>query len=156
MPWIGAQRTDDQQFLFETSLDKSVEETKQELAEIHNTRRVLLATPFRSVKLSRKLTIPVACVPLRMRISRLKQEGEELAEYGPAKKPDEQGIDEDEGEKPANYNKDPTGRRTGEGLLSFIGTRFHVGCGLANTSTLGSTRAWVDAAQHPTLRRRRR
>lgn len=53
----------------------------------------------------------------RMRIARLKAEGDELASYGPAKKPDEQGID-DAGpaqpyERGHNYTKDPTGRRTG-------------------------------------------
>lgn len=48
---------------------------------------------------------------------RLKLEGEELAKYGPSKPLDQQGIDkyaEASVQKGANYNEDPTGRRTGQ------------------------------------------
>lgn len=55
---------------------------------------------------------------LRHRIERLKAEGEELAKYGPAKRPDQQGIDqyqETQVDKGPHYTMDPTGRRTGNG-----------------------------------------
>lgn len=55
---------------------------------------------------------------LRHRITRLKLEGEELAKYGPAKHPEQQGIDKysDQAvEQGQFYTMDPTGRRTGNG-----------------------------------------
>ena len=51
-------------------------------------------------------------------VFRLKLEGKELAKYGPAKPLDQQGIDqyaEPGVQKGANYQQDPTGRRTGQG-----------------------------------------
>ncbi|GBF94463.1 hypothetical protein Rsub_06997 [Raphidocelis subcapitata] len=56
---------------------------------------------------------------LRNRVTRLKLEGGELARYGPAKRPDGQGIDRfEEGaagrERGPHYKEDPTGRRSGE------------------------------------------
>ncbi len=60
---------------------------------------------------------------LRHRIERLKAEGEELAKHGPAKRPDQQGIDEyqEQGavEKGPFYTQDPTGRRTGNGECTY-------------------------------------
>lgn len=88
-----SQRSDDNQFLFEATLDSSVQSTVDALVDVHN---------------------------LRQRIHRLKVEGEELAKYGPSKQPDEQGIDtysEENVEKGEHYNMDPTGRRTGNGTI---------------------------------------
>ena len=51
-------------------------------------------------------------------LCRLKLEGEELAKYGPAKHPSQQGIDEYASqpvEQGPHYKQDPTGRRTGNG-----------------------------------------
>lgn len=85
------QNSEEDQFLFDTTVQASVRDTTAELAKIHN---------------------------LRHRITRLKLEGEELAKYGPAKQPDQQGIDQ-YSEQPVQqgpfYNMDPTGRRTGDG-----------------------------------------
>jgi hypothetical protein len=85
------QNSEEDQFLFDTTVQATVRETTAELAKIHN---------------------------LRHRITRLKLEGEELAKYGPAKQPDQQGIDQ-YSEQPVQqgqfYNMDPTGRRTGDG-----------------------------------------
>ena len=56
----------------------------------------------------------------RLRNLRLKLEGEELAKYGPAKPIDQQGIDQYADQavlRGANYQQDPTGRRTGQGKL---------------------------------------
>ena len=88
-----SQRSDLEQFLFETTVEASVRDTIRELANVNN---------------------------LRQRITRLKLEGEELAKYGPAKQPDKQGIDqysEEPIEKGPHYLQDPTGRRTGNGVL---------------------------------------
>jgi hypothetical protein len=85
------QRSEQEQFLFETTVEASVKETVVALAEVHN---------------------------LRAKIAVLKMEGEELAKHGPAKHPDKQGLDEyAEGpvEKGPHYTADPTGRRTGNG-----------------------------------------
>jgi hypothetical protein len=92
------QRSDLDQFLFETTVNATVKETLDALVEVHN---------------------------LRHRIAVLKVEGEELAKYGPAKLPDQQGIDEFSEaplDKGPHYVMDPTGRRTGNGeeLHSFI------------------------------------
>ncbi|GFR53143.1 hypothetical protein Agub_g15863 [Astrephomene gubernaculifera] len=89
MVLLHMKRSDLDQFLFETTINSTVEETTRQLADVHN---------------------------LRHRIERLKAEGEELAKYGPAKRPDQQGIDqyqETPVEKGPHYNMDPTGRRTG-------------------------------------------
>lgn len=54
---------------------------------------------------------------------RLKLEGEELVKYGAAKPIDQQGIDEytDQAvQKGANYQQDPTGRRTGQGIAHSL------------------------------------
>lgn len=85
------QRSDADQFLFDTSVSCSVRETVDALAEVHN---------------------------LRHRIAALRQEGEELAKHGPAKRPEQQGIDEYAEapvDKGPHYLMDPTGRRTGNG-----------------------------------------
>ena len=60
---IHMKRTDEQQFLYETTVTASVRDTVRELVEIHN---------------------------LRLRIERLKLEGGELAQFGPAKHPEKQ------------------------------------------------------------------
>ncbi|GIL57388.1 hypothetical protein Vafri_12633 [Volvox africanus] len=89
MVLLHMKRSDLDQFLFETTVNATVDETTRQLAEVHN---------------------------LRHRIERLKAEGEELAKYGPAKRPDQQGIDqyqETPVEKGQHYTMDPTGRRTG-------------------------------------------
>lgn len=89
------QNSEEDQFLFETSVQTSVQDTISQLAHVYN---------------------------LRHRITRLKLEGEELAKYGPAKHPEQQGIDQysdqavDKGEF---YKMDPTGRRTGNGRCSI-------------------------------------
>ena len=85
------QRSDQEQFLFETTVEASVKDTIAALVEIHN---------------------------LRAKIHMLKMEGEELAKYGPAKPLDKQGIDEYQEapvQKGPHYTQDPTGRRTGSG-----------------------------------------
>lgn len=92
------QRSDQQQFLYETTVEQLVSEALASIAAIHN---------------------------LRQRITKLKLEGAELAKHGPAKKPDQQGIDtyaEGDIEKGEHYCMDPTGRRTGNGARSY-GTR---------------------------------
>lgn len=85
-------RSDNEQFLFESTVEATVKEAVKELATVNN---------------------------LRQRIIRLKLEGEELAKYGPAKQPDKQGLDEyaEPGtvDKGPHYSADPTGRRTGNG-----------------------------------------
>ncbi|KAK3263720.1 hypothetical protein CYMTET_27494 [Cymbomonas tetramitiformis] len=89
MVMLHMKRSEDEQFLFETTVEASVEATITEMVNVHNTR---------------------------LRIHRLKLEGEELAEYGPMKQPDQQGIDEFSEtpvEKGPYYKQDPTGRRTG-------------------------------------------
>ena len=85
------QRSDQHQFLYETTVEALVKDVTQELTKLHN---------------------------LRQRILKLKMEGDELAKYGPAKLPDKQGIDtyvEGGVEKGQHYLMDPTGRRTGNG-----------------------------------------
>lgn len=89
------QRSEAEQFLFETTVEAGVQDTIVELVEVNN---------------------------LRQRINRLKLEGEELAKYGPTKPLDKQGIDEyseEPVEKGPHYNMDPTGRRTGNGENLF-------------------------------------
>ena len=86
-----AQRSEMDQFLFDTTVNATVKETVDALVEVHN---------------------------LRHRIAVLKVEGEELAKHGPAKLPDQQGIDEFSEaplDKGPHYLMDPTGRRTGNG-----------------------------------------
>lgn len=90
---IHLKRSEDQQFLYETSVETPVKAAVAELAAINN---------------------------LRHRIQRLKLEGGELAKYGPSKHPDKQGLDEYQAEfgygqveKGSNYKADPTGRRIG-------------------------------------------
>jgi hypothetical protein len=85
------QNTEQEQFLFEASVQDLVEDTVKALVEVYN---------------------------LRHKIQRLKLEGGELVKYGPAKPLDKQGIDtysETAVEKGPFYNMDPTGRRTGNG-----------------------------------------
>lgn len=89
MVLLNVKKSDQECFLFETTVEASVKDTIRDVTHIHN---------------------------VRMRIHRLKIEGEELAKYGPAKLPDKQGIDEyqeESVEKGAFYLQDPTGRRTG-------------------------------------------
>lgn len=100
-PRARAQNSEADQFLFETSVSRPAGDVAFDLAELHN---------------------------LRHRITRLKLEGGELAKYGPAKAPDQQGIDQfQEGaaarEHGPHYCMDPTGRRTGEGELSACSGR---------------------------------
>ncbi|KAF6251199.1 flagellar basal body protein [Scenedesmus sp. NREL 46B-D3] len=89
MVLLHLKNSEEDQFLFNTSVQASVQDAAAELAKIHN---------------------------LRHRITRLKLEGEELAKFGPAKQPDQQGIDQ-YSEQPVQqgpfYNMDPTGRRSG-------------------------------------------
>mmetsp|Transcript_36253 Transcript_36253/g.43757 ORF Transcript_36253/g.43757 Transcript_36253/m.43757 type:complete len:278 (+) Transcript_36253:168-1001(+) len=86
---LHCKKNNDQEFLYETTVDATVAATLKEVVAIHN---------------------------IRLRIHRLKLEGEELAEYGPMKKPNEANID-DYAQEPINksafYKQDPTGRRTG-------------------------------------------
>jgi len=89
MVLLHCKRSEGDHFLFETTVEAGVRDTVAALAELNN---------------------------LRHRINRLKLEGEELAKYGPAKRPDLQGIDtyaEAPVERGPFYNMDPTGRRTG-------------------------------------------
>ncbi|WIA33272.1 hypothetical protein OEZ86_006413 [Tetradesmus obliquus] len=90
MVLLHLKNSEEDQFLFDTTVQASVRDTTAELAKIHN---------------------------LRHRITRLHLEGEELAKYGPAKQPDQQGIDQ-YSEQPVQqgpfYNMDPTGRRIGD------------------------------------------
>lgn len=82
--------------MLQISVQASVQDTILELVEVYN---------------------------LRHRITRLKLEGEELAKYGPAKQPDQQGIDQ-YSDQPVEqgkfYTMDPTGRRTGNGGNQFV------------------------------------
>eukprot|EP00891_Asterochloris_glomerata_P003978 jgi/Astpho2/3978/fgenesh1_pm.00063_%23_11_t len=91
MVLLHVKKSDEEQFFYEVPVAIPVPEATQQLVAIHN---------------------------LRMRIKRLKLEGGELAQYGPAKRPDQQGIDE-YAEQPVEqgefYKADPTGRRTGNG-----------------------------------------
>jgi hypothetical protein len=85
------QRSDDQQFLYETTVEAKVNDVIKEMCEIHN---------------------------LRLRVHRLFLEGGELAEFGPAREPSKVGIDDykvKDSEKSAWFKEDPTGRRTGNG-----------------------------------------
>lgn len=90
------QRSEQQQFLFETTVQATVKEVLASVVSIHN---------------------------LRQTVTKLKLEGGELAKYGPAKNPDKQGIDtydENSPEKGEFYTMDPTGRRTGNGKAMLI------------------------------------
>ena len=86
------QNSEQDQFLLEVPAHTAVAEAVRQVAEVHN---------------------------LRHRITRLKLEGGELAKYGPAKHPDQQGIDAyadaPAAQQQPHYNMDPTGRRTGQG-----------------------------------------
>ncbi|DBA82809.1 TPA: hypothetical protein ACH3X1_007034 [Trebouxia sp. C0004] len=91
MVLLHIKKTEDEQFLCEIPVATKVTDATRELVDLQN---------------------------LRTRIHRLKLEGEELAKYGPAKPLDQQGIDkyaEPGVQKGANYQQDPTGRRTGQG-----------------------------------------
>jgi len=82
-------RSEQEQFLFETTVEATVKDTVAALVEVHN---------------------------LRAKIQMLKMEGEELAKHGPAKPIDKQGLDEYSEtpvEKGPHYTMDLTGRRTG-------------------------------------------
>ena len=63
MVQLHVKKSDQERFLFETTVEASVKDVVLEVVEVHN---------------------------LRMRIHRLKYEGEELAQYGPAKPGDQQ------------------------------------------------------------------
>jgi hypothetical protein len=87
-----SQRSEQQQFLFDTTVESTVKEVLASIVSIHN---------------------------LRQTVTKLKLEGSELAKYGPAKHPDKQGIDTYEENAPPKgefYTMDPTGRRTGNGV----------------------------------------
>lgn len=95
---IHVKKTDENQFLFETTVASNVDETVKELIDTWN---------------------------IQIQIRRLCDEMEELAKYGPAKRPDKQCIDtyttDDHGylindkiPRGSHYCMDPTGRRTGE------------------------------------------
>jgi hypothetical protein len=97
-------KTEEHQFLFETMVDSPVSTVVRELVEIHN---------------------------LRLRIFRLKVEGDELASHGPCRPPDKQGLDEDiqaeaDGvatqERGSTYVKDPNGKRDGNAPISQVQT----------------------------------
>lgn len=97
-PNTFVQRSEQQQFLFETTVQPTVKEILASVVSIHN---------------------------LRQTVTKLKLEGGELAKYGPAKHPDKQGIDtydENSPQKGDLYTMDPTGRRTGNGK----GGCFHI------------------------------
>ena len=88
-------KAEDQQFLYETTVAIGVGDLVRELVEIHN---------------------------LRLRLQRLKMDGDDLAAHGPCKPPDKQGLDEDiqaEADgvtlppRGPTYRKDPTGKRDG-------------------------------------------
>jgi len=95
---MHVKKTDELQFLFETPVASKVDDTVEELVEIWN---------------------------MQIQIRRLIDSLEELALYGPAKKPDKQCIDtyatddwgnliNDKIERGPYYCMDPTGKRTGE------------------------------------------
>lgn len=87
---IHVKKTDDLQFLYETSVNEQVDAVLGEICEIWN--RLIL-------------------------IRRLCDSLVDLAKFGPAKHPEKQGLDEyDESAPPRGpfYCPDPTGRRTGE------------------------------------------
>jgi len=89
MVMLHMKRSDDQQFLYETTVEAKVNDVIKEMCEIHN---------------------------LRLRVHRLFLEGGELAEFGPAREPSKVGIDDykvKDSEKSAWFKEDPTGRRTG-------------------------------------------
>jgi cilia- and flagella-associated protein 298 len=99
------QRSEQQQFLYETTVEQLVKDTLQDVVTIHN---------------------------LRQRVTKLKLEGTELAQYGFAKQPDKQGIDTYSEESIVEgefYKMDPTGRRNGNGaphLARLPGHRYSV------------------------------
>ena len=97
-------KSDDHQFLYETTTETPVSTVVRELVEIHN---------------------------LRLRIQRLKVEGDELAQHGPARHPDKQGLDEDlqaeaDGvlapERGPTFCKDPNGKRDGNAPVAQVAT----------------------------------
>ena len=97
-------KSDDHQFLYETTTSTPVSTVVRELVEIHN---------------------------LRLRIQRLKVEGDELAQHGPARHPDKQGLDEDlqadaDGvlapERGPTFCKDPNGKRDGNAPVAQVAT----------------------------------
>jgi len=88
---LHVKRSDDNQFLFETTVEINVRDLIRQLVELHNNR---------------------------LRIQRLKMEGDELAKHGPSKHPEKQGLDDDDAaDRPERYSADPTGRRTGEAAV---------------------------------------
>ena len=97
-------KSDDHQFLYETTTETPVSTVVRELVEIHN---------------------------LRLRIQRLKVEGDELAQHGPARHPDKQGLDEDlqaeaDGvlapERGPTFCKEPNGKRDGNAPVAQVAT----------------------------------
>ena len=91
------QQKDERQFLFEATGTRSVDSLIKELVVVNN---------------------------LQVRVLSLKEEGKALASFGPMKPPrdedddDEDSDDEDSSQskkrKGLHYNRDPSGRRTGE------------------------------------------
>lgn len=89
MVLLHVKRSEQQQFLFQCGATQLVRQIVADVAAIHN---------------------------LRQTVTKVKLEGTELAKHGPAKKPDQQGIDtydENPIDKGEFYQMDPTGRRTG-------------------------------------------
>ena len=95
-------KSDEHQFLYETTVEALVSDVVKELVEIHN---------------------------LRLRIFRLKVEGDELASHGPCRPPDKQGLDEDiqaeadgvvVGARSHTYCKDPNGKRDGNAPMAQV------------------------------------
>jgi len=95
-------KTDDHQFLYETTVTIPVKQLVAELVQVHN---------------------------LRLRIQRLKVEGDDLALYGPSKPPDKQGLDEEiqaeaDGISLAprgpTFCKDPNGKRDGNAPVAQV------------------------------------
>jgi hypothetical protein len=165
---VRTQRSEDQSFLFETTVEAGVTETVKEMVEVHNLRLRIQRSvalrlpsalagreragqrggcsvgrlqhrctaapchgctraaqgqtsgaPERTAQADAHTSTPLL-LTLRARTAhRLKLEGEELAEYGPAREPSKMGVDDVPGSEltlqGAHYKNDPTGRRTGHG-----------------------------------------
>eukprot|EP00283_Hemiselmis_rufescens_P008824 CAMPEP_0173427632 /NCGR_PEP_ID=MMETSP1357-20121228/6779_1 /TAXON_ID=77926 /ORGANISM="Hemiselmis rufescens, Strain PCC563" /LENGTH=285 /DNA_ID=CAMNT_0014391515 /DNA_START=48 /DNA_END=905 /DNA_ORIENTATION=- len=95
---LHVKKTEELQFLYETTVATPVDEVVKEVTDIWN---------------------------MQIQIRRVLDSMDDLAKYGPAKRPDKQGIDtyqtddygnliNDKVEKGPTYCMDPTGRRTGE------------------------------------------
>ncbi len=90
---VCVQRSDKQEFLFETTVEAEVSEVIKQVVEINN---------------------------LKHKIERLRLEGGELAKFGPALSPEDQEEEEDDNAAAVSHEEgltiDPTGRRSGQGM----------------------------------------